>query len=48
MPCQRNVKPTKKTCSFAWILVPTYLSYIFAVEILEGLTLAAGAERKLR
>jgi hypothetical protein len=48
MPCQRGVKLTKKSCSFAWILVPTYLSYIFAVEILEGLTLAAGGERKAR
>jgi hypothetical protein len=47
-PRAKVVKLTKKSCSFAWILVPTYLSYIFAVEILEGLTLAAGGERKTR
>lgn len=34
--------------SAAWIVVPLYLIYFYVLEILEGLNVAAGSEKKTR
>ena len=34
--------------SSAWILVPSYLAYVFAVEIFDGLSMAAELGGKIR
>jgi hypothetical protein len=42
------MKLTNRSGSFAWILVPSYLSYVFAIEIFDGLSLAAERDGKLK
>jgi hypothetical protein len=47
-PYEQDAQLMVQCGSFAWILVPSYLSYVLAFEILEGLTFSAEAERKTR